>query len=321
MKYSNGKAEKIRHFQGHVDRRAVLRSLVAGLVSVHISACRSGGKSEEIQEAISVLEHQSGGRLGVCVVGPHSEKPIGHRLNERFGMCSTFKLALAALILKESQEGRLDLESPVHYSEEDMVFYSPVTSKYLERGYMTVAELAEATQKTSDNPAANLLLDLIGGPKGFTDLIREIGDTTTRLDRYEPEMNLVPVGEVRDTTTPLAIAATVQKIMTGTLLSDENKQLMRTWMEGTKTGLSRLRAGFPPGWSAGDKTGTGIAVGMPNKYNDIAVVWPSDETPGFIVTAYYEAEGSYDEVRDQDVAVLKAVGGIVASTWANAQRT
>ena len=297
---------------GNANRRTVLKSLVAVLVPVYVSGCRTEDKSEELEEAIANLELESGGRLGVCVLDSLVGKAIGHRLNERFGMCSTFKLALAALILKESQEGRVDLESPVHYSQRDVVLHSPVTSMHLERGHMTVAELAEAAQKTSDNLAANLLLDLIGGPKGFTEKLREIGDTTTRLDRYEPEMNLVPVGEVRDTTTPLAMAATIRTLLSGALLSKQNKQLIRTWMEETRTGLSRLRAGFPRDWRAGDKTGTGIADGMPNKYNDIAVVWPNDEYSVLVVTAYYDADGSYDEIRDKDVAVLKSVGKIVA---------
>ncbi|MDJ0700071.1 MAG: class A beta-lactamase [Woeseiaceae bacterium] len=312
MTHPRERSAPIRRLSFNANRRAVLKSLVAVLVPLYVSGCSSEDKSAEFEEAISNLELKSGGRLGVCVLGSLVGKPIGHRLNERFGMCSTFKLALAALILKESQEGRVDLESPVHYSQEDMVLHSPVTSMHLERGHMTVAELAEAAQKTSDNLAANLLLDLIGGPKGFTDKLREIGDTTTRLDRYEPEMNFVPVGEVRDTTTPLAMAATVRMLLAGALLSKENKQLIRTWMEETRTGLSRLRAGFPRNWRAGDKTGTGIADGMPNKYNDIAVVWPDDETSILVVTAYYDADGTYDEVRDKDVAVLKSVGQIVA---------
>lgn len=227
-------------------------------------------------------------------------------------MCSTFKLVLAAVILKEAQEGRLSLESRVNYAADDMVFYAPVTSQFLERGYMTVAEMIEATQKTSDNPAANLLLDLVGGPAGFTDRLRQIGDKTTRLDRYEPEMNLVVPGDVRDTTTPAAMAKTVGHIFSGAYLSLENRQLLQTWMIETKTGLARLRGGFPASWNAGDKTGTGIADSMPNKYNDVAVVWPDDGTPPFILTAYYEADSSYGEIRDQDQAVLRAVGQITA---------
>lgn len=296
-----------------VDRRKILKMGVAGLASFFISGCKEQFSTRSYAEEISELEHRSRGRLGVGLLNLTSEDSVGHRLDERFGMCSTFKLALAAVILKEAQEGRLSLDSRVKYTADDMVFHAPVTSRFLERGYMTVAELAEATQKTSDNPAANLLLELIGGPAGFTDKLRRIGDETTRLDRYEPEMNLVPPGEVRDTTTPAAMARTVRHFFSGEYFSKENQQLLRKWMEETKTGLARLRAGFPSTWSTGDKTGTGIADSMPNKYNDIAVAWPDDGTPTFILTAYYEADDAYNEIREQDEAVLRAVGQITAN--------
>ncbi|MDJ0917020.1 MAG: class A beta-lactamase [Woeseiaceae bacterium] len=296
-----------------VSRRTALKAGVAGLAGLCATGCKEPFSTQSYEEEIAELERQSGGRLGVGFLSLTSADPVGHRLDERFGMCSTFKLALAAVILKEAQEGRLDLDSRVHYTTDDMVPYAPVTSRHLERGYMTVADLAEAAQKTSDNPAANLLLDLIGGPVGFTDKLREFGDTTTRLDRYETEMNLVPPGEIRDTTTPAAMATTVRHIISGQYLWPENQRLLRTWMEETKTGRARLRAGFPSTWSAGDKTGTGIADSMPNKYNDVAVAWPDDETPAFILTAYYEADGFYNEIRERDEAVLRAVGQITAA--------
>ena len=300
-----------------IDRRGFLNSVVAGVVSVCASGCGRDSLIDKVVAMLSALEQESSGRLGVGVLELETGEPLGYRIHERFGMCSTFKLALAAVILKEVQDGHLDLDSPVHYTEEDMIFHAPVTSRHLERGYMSVVDLAEATQTTSDNPAANLLLNLIGGPAGFTERLRSIGDTVTRLDRYEPEMNFVPPGEVRDTTSPAAMATTVRTILTGDYLSNENKQTLQGWMETTRTGLKRLRAGFPTSWQAGDKTGTGIADGMPNKYNDVAVAWPDDTTPSFVVAAYYEADGSYDIIRDQDVEVLASVGRIVSEALSN----
>ena len=88
-------------------------------------------------------------------------------------------------------------------------------------------------------------------------------------------------------------------------------------MRETRTGARRIRAGVPSSWIVGNKTGTGIAGGMANKYNDVAVVWPSDAEP-VIVTAYYESDGEYDDIRALDEAVLAEVGSIVAA-WVVAQ--
>ncbi|MBT8078909.1 MAG: class A beta-lactamase [Gammaproteobacteria bacterium] len=273
------------------------------------------GRPGDVGPALAELERQCGGRLGVGMINMQTGQAFGHRGNERFGMCSTFKLALAAIVLRKAEQGSIELDAAVHYTQQDMVTYAPVTERYLERGFMTVAELAEAAQTTSDNVAANLLLDLIGGPSGFTKELRAIGDDTTRLDRYEPDLNLVPPGELRDTTTPAAMASTVRHLLSGSLLSAEHAKQLRTWMESTQTGLQRLRAGFPSSWRAGDKTGTAIAEGMPNRYNDVAAAWPDDGTPEFVVAAFYEADGTFDRVRDRDNAVLRKVGQIAATAF------
>ena len=145
----------------------------------------------------------------------------------------------------------------------------------LPRGGMTVLALAEAAQTTSDNAAANLLLGLIGGPAGFTALMREAGDSVTRLDRLEPQMNLVVADDPRDTTTPLAMSQNTAHWLTGGGLQPASKALLIDWMVATRTGSKRLRAGLPPRWRAGDKTGTAMADGMTDKYNDVAITWPA----------------------------------------------
>jgi len=296
----------------HLQRRDLLKMAVASALAISVRSFGARDKAAEIVAVLAELERRAGGRLGVAVMDLESGELAGHRLDERFGMCSTFKLPLAAIILMQSQHGHIDLDAKISFTSDDLVPYAPVVEKNLERGYMTVRELAKAAQQTSDNAAANLLLQLIGGPAGFTESLRSIGDDVTRLDRVEPDMNYVPPGEVRDTTTPAAMAATVRRFLTGPLLSDENKSLLGKWMEETGTGLNRLRAGFPAGWRSGDKTGTGIAPGMPNIYNDVAVAWPNDATPSFIIAAYYEADGEYDEMRSQDIAVLRQVGEEIA---------
>ncbi len=176
---------------------------------------------------------------------------------------------------------------------------------------MTVEALAGAAQLESDNTAANLLLSLLGGPAGFTSALRRLGDTTTRLDRTEPSMNLVTPGEVRDTTTPAAMSQTIAHMLTGRWLKPASLELLISWMIATETGSKRLRAGFPKDWRSGDKTGTGLAPNMGDKYNDIAIVWPTGKA-AVIVSAFYETAVAHGKMRDEDQAVLAEVGQIAA---------
>ncbi len=264
----------------------------------------------------AALETRAGGRLGIYCLDTLSGQSCGHRATERFGMCSTFKLPLAGVILYEADAGRLSLDEVLPYSEADMVSHAPVTRLHLAEGGMTIGALAEATQKTSDNPAANLLLARLGGPEAFTAKLRAFGDTVTRLDRLEPVMNLVPPGEVRDTTSPAAMTALVARLFGPDLLSRSSRETLARWTRETETGLKRLRAGLPADWMSGDKTGTASHESMPNKHNDVAIAWPP-ERERVVIAGYYEAPGYFGDMRAEDDAVLAEAGQLCAD-WVRA---
>ena len=302
-----------------IDRRGF--ALGGALVVLAGCAARSSSPaSDEAQTAaaraaLSQIEAAHGGRLGAFVLDTGSGTSFGFRQGERFGMCSTFKLSLAALVLREADAGRLDLDEVMHFVAADLLPHSPVTGEHVAQGGMTVAALAEAAQLTSDNLAANLLLRRVGGPEALTRFWRDLGDTTSRADRYEPAMNLVPPGEVRDTVTPEGIARSAAKFVLGDVLAPASRARLNDWMARTETGKRRIRAGLPADWRGGDKTGTGATPAMANKYNDIAVLFPPDGRAPLVVTAFYEADGFYDDTRPQDEAALRQVGE-VAVRWA-----
>lgn len=295
-------------------RRAVLRGFGGAVFFAGAGAGASAPASANtIDRALAKLEKDSGGRLGVHALDTATGRTLGCNQDKRFGMCSTFKLLLAAAVLREADAGRIDLAKKIHYTKADMVFHAPVTEANLGKVGMSVRDLAEAAQVTSDNVAANLLIKRLGGPAGFTAKLREMSDTITRIDRYEPEMNRVPVGEIRDTTTPRAMAETVARVLIGDVLKPNSRATLIEWMVATKTGLKRIRAGLPKEWHVGDKTGTGHHPTSANKHNDVAIIWPPGRAP-IIVTVYFEAAKYFDELRAEDDAVLSKVGELVA-TW------
>lgn len=294
-----------------LSRRTLLSSAAATAAALAWPRPAAAG-ADTASMPLAELERRTGGRLGVALLDTGSGTIAGHRLDERFGLCSMFKLPLAAVILREADLGRLRLDRRVHYGKADMVAHAPVTTRHLARGHMTVAELAEAIQVTSDNPAANLLLKQIEGPAGMTARLRELGDLTTRIDRIEPAMNIVRAGDERDTSTPAALAALVQRIALGDVLKPASRARLVGWMEKTETGLKRLRAGFPKDWRAGDKTGTFFADDAPARYNDVAICWPPGRAP-LIVAAFYESAAPIKELDPVQQVVLAEVGRIAAA--------
>jgi beta-lactamase class A len=255
------------------------------------------------------------GRLGVCFLDTATGEYSGHRLDERFAMCSTFKLPLAAAFLREADRGRLDLDEMLAFSEADLLPWAPVTGPNLAKGAMSIGALAQAAQEVSDGVAANLLVRRLGGPAALTAKFREMGDTVTRLDRYEPDLGLVLSADLRDTTSPRAMAQLVGRITTGDILQPGSRERLLQWMENTKTGAARLRAGLPAEWRSGNKTGTGRTEGTTNKCNDVAITFPPGKTP-IIIAAYFDSGEFTAQIEPRHEAVLAEVGRIAAE-WAN----
>jgi len=235
-------------------------------------------------------------------------------MDEHFAMCSTFKLPLVAAYLRESDHGRIDLDEVLNYSKSDLLPWAPVTGKHVDRGGLSIAMLAQAAQELSDGAAANLLVKRIGGPGSVTAKFREMGDSVSRLDRYEPDLGLVLSGDLRDTTSPIAMAQLLRRLTTGNLLTLDSRRRLLRWMENTSTGQRRLRAGLPTDWRSGNKTGTGRTEGTTNKCNDVAITFPPGK--GAIIVAAYFDSGEYTpQVEARHEAVLAQVGR-VAGEWA-----
>ncbi len=253
-------------------------------------------------------------RLGVCFMDTKTGELVGNRLDEYFAMCSTFKLPLVAAYLRESDQGRLNLDEVIPYSTNDLLPWAPVTKKHVDKGGLSMAVLAQAAQERSDGAAANLLVKRLGGPAAVTTKFREMGDSVSRLDRYEPDLGLVLSGDLRDTTSPLAMAQLVRRITTGSILLPDSRERLLRWMENTNTGARRLRAGLPSAWRSGNKTGTGRTEGTTNKCNDIAISFPPGGSP-VIVSAYYDSGEYTPQVEARHEAVLAEVGKIAAE-WA-----
>jgi len=259
-----------------------------------------------LAESFARIEAAHGGRLGVAVLDTGSGRQAGHRQEERFPMCSTFKLLAAGAVLARVDEGQERLDRRIRYAKEDLVTYSPVTEKHAGAGGMTVAELCEAAITLSDNGAANLMLDSLGGPAGLTRWLRGLGDDVSRLDRRETELNEARPGDPRDTTSPAAMLADLRALTLGDALSGASRAQLRSWLRGCRTGDASLRARLPQGWQVEDKTGSGAN----GTRNDVGLLCPPGGRAPVLVAAYLTGSPGESAARD---AVLAEVGAAVAA--------
>jgi beta-lactamase class A len=279
------------------------RSVLTGLGAIGVAGCVRAAEPEAAQSApagpeafdLSALERDNGGRLGFVAHDGQSGRVLSWRGDERFVYCSTFKMYLAAATFLRVQAGLEQLDRMIPVTAADMVSHAPVTEPAIGSA-LSVEALMKATVEVSDNPAANLLLKALGGIEPMQAFYRSIGDASTTVNRFEPEMNRLD-GD-KDTILPLQSAANIRRLLTDpqTPLSPQSRTRLLRWMTDTPTGQNRIKAGAPADWTVIHKTGTGGY----GPTNDIGVIYPAIGAP-IIIAAYYHADSAAPAARNEAV--------------------
>lgn len=271
-----------------------------------LAACQPAGSADNANETfatrLAAMEAGIGGRIGVWVHDTDSGRTLGWRADERFAMASTFKPLLVAAVLAEVDAGRLSLSDRVALDGVTIQPYSPVVGDLPRGSALTLAELCEAAITLGDNTVTNVLLDRIGGPARLTAFLRTHGDDITRLDRYEVELNENAPGDDRDTTTPRAMANSLERFLFTDALGEESRAQLADWLVASRTGGARLRAGLPAGWRVGDKTGTGGNGAV----NNVAVAWPGNGRGPLLFSVYLDGS-------EKDTATLNTIHPRIAA--------
>lgn len=249
---------------------------------------------------LKALERRYDARIGLYAIDTGTGREVAYRDGERFGFHSTFKALSAAAVLRKY--GLSGMDKVITYSRDDLVDNSPITEKHVDTG-MTLRELCDAAVRYSDNTAANLMFDAIGGPKALEREVRRVGDDVTRMDRIEPDLSRWTPDEKRDTTTPRALAKDLRAFALGDVLRTPERAQLTTWLKTNTTGDALIRAGVPKGWVVGDKTGSGFGYGA---RNDIAVVWRPGAAP-LVMAVLTNRPGADDEHDDKLIADAASV--------------
>ncbi|MCF3963438.1 class A beta-lactamase [Streptomyces fuscigenes] len=262
----------------------------------------SGGAA--VLRELRDLERRHGVRLGVFARNARTGAAVAHRADERFAMCSVFKTLAAAAVLRDLDRDGTFLARRVRYTDKFVTDsgYGPVTGRpeNLANG-MTYAELCAAAVEDSDNAAGNLLLRALGGPGAVTRFCRSVGDTRTRLDRWEPDLNSAEPWRATDTTSPRAVGTTYGRLLLGDVLARGDRRLLTRWLAANTTDGQRFRAGLPADWFLADKTGGGDAYGVAN---DVGVVQAPGGAP--LVLSVLSTQHTVDGPTDNEVVARAA---------------
>jgi beta-lactamase class A len=264
------------------------------LLGISRSACAAdlaAAPASSLQKELNGLARQARpGTLGITVSDLKTGRTWQVNADRSYPMMSVFKAPLGAAVLSESDQGKLSLDRAVIIGREDLMTtgVSEIARTFHgDRETFTVRQLLAAAVSDSDNTAADVLLDLVGGPGAVTAFVRAHGIAHMRVDRSEEEIArefqqqgyAAYLRDPRDRATPDDAALFLQKLWRGNLLSAAStRHLLRLLY--AQTVPDRLRAGIPARVRFADKCGTSYTIGgVTAAFNDIGILtWPDGHT-------------------------------------------
>lgn len=184
-----------------------------------------------LEKKIFTILAQLEGTVGLYFEDLSTGKKISINSDTVFSAASTIKIPLIALLLKEAEEGLIDLNDPVEMDEVNRVGGAGVI-KELDNNYKpTVMDLAKLAIILSDNAATNQLIDLVGGPDKVNEFCKEVGLNDTLLQRKMMDTKSLEMG--RDNFTTANDMGKILKLLAeGKLYSKELSQSLVDIMKG-----------------------------------------------------------------------------------------
>ena len=221
----------------------------------------------ELAARLKAICVRAGGRCGVAVTHVETGRSAVIEGDRAMPLYSVFKLPLAVTVLKEVEEGRLQLDQKVRVEPEEAAPGVKSNSDlWLKASDRTIRELLEFSIVRSDNTSSDKLLELVGGPDAVTRRMRALGLQNIEVRASVKEFLKNPDAHP-NTGTPNDLARLLSLLQQGGALAPPQLEVLLGLMGRAVTGDRRLRAGPPAGTPVADKTGTG-----PSTTNDVGIV-------------------------------------------------
>ncbi|MCP1287692.1 BlaZ-like penicillin-hydrolyzing class A beta-lactamase [Mammaliicoccus sciuri] len=271
-----------------------MKKLILMIASILLlSACST---ADATTQDLKKVEDKYDANIGVYALNTATDEEITFNEDKRFVYASTFKAVSSAMLLEKTPHN--ELNKKVHVSKEDIVPYSPVLEKFINKD-ITIKKLIEATMLYSDNTANNIIIEALGGYKEVNKRLKSLDDKTTKPSRMEPELNNYDPKNNRDTSTPQAFGKTLNKLINDGRLSKENKAFLIDLMINNKSGDTLIKKGAPKNFKVADKSGQAITYAS---RNDVAFVYPKGESKPIVLVIFTNKEGKTDKPNDKVVS-------------------
>jgi len=291
---------------------------------------------KRLDREIARLAPVAGGVVGATALHLESGRRVSLNGGERFPMASSYKVAIAVQLLQRVDQGEVRLDQMVELQQSDLHPGSGIlTDLFNQPGVaLSVRNLMELMLLISDNSATDVLLRLAGGPEAVTARMRTLGIQGLQVDRPTARLIADAAGvtlpeesqwtrelfrkllresppeqrreaakrfetDPRDTSTPDAMVALLQRIYRKDLLKAESAELLLDIMRRCRTGDARLKGLLPAGTEVLHKTGS-----IGGTTNDVGIVTLPEGAGHVAIAVFVKASEKETPARERAIAEI-----------------
>lgn len=265
---------------------------------VHAYGTDNGkGRFAFLQDSLRSYAVDKDARVGIAVI-LNGRDTVAVDGDKDFPMMSVFKFPLALTVAHSVDLKASSLSEMINIRAEDLKenTYSPMLRKYGSASRrMSLRELMEWALIESDNNAADILLNYIGGPEGMNAMMEILKmPTGITVGASEDDMHRDPWLCYLNRSTPIAMASLFDRFNSDLKTKTESFRDIAGMLEQCRTGGDRLAEPLKDsGCVIGHKTGTGgsLVPGRISAINDCGYVNLSEGTRYSI--AVFIADSAY----------------------------
>jgi beta-lactamase class A len=187
------------------------------------------GLEQQLRELCGRID----GEWGLSLYIPERGERLSVNAQARRVSASTIKIPLLALLLKDAEEGRLDLEQPVAIDAVNRVGGSGILQSLSPTVKLSLRDHAELMMVLSDNVSTNVVIDAVGMERANAFFVQE-GWTATHLGRkMMTPGRLLPDGTREQNYTSAAdLGDMMERIALGTMVSPGISRTMLRMLAG-----------------------------------------------------------------------------------------
>jgi beta-lactamase class A len=292
---------------------------------------------QRLEREMARLAKVAGGRVGATAIHLETGRRVSLDGAERFPMASTFKVPIAVELLTRVDAGQLTLDQMIDIKQSDLHPGSGTLADLFNKPglALSVRNLLELMLLISDNSATDVALRLAGGAPAVTARMQNLGIDGISVNRSTAQLIADWVGvkqlppqeqwtpgrfqaafaavtpeeqraaaqrfdqDPRDTSTPDAMAALLQRIYRKDLLKTESAELLLDIMRRCHTGEARLRGILPEGTVVAHKTGT-----IGGTTNDVGIITLPDGAGHIAIAVFVKASAKEVPARERAIAEI-----------------